>query len=78
MPRAKTARENEPKKERQPVEGPDAKVHIEIYSPDHQAKDYWITIPNIKGCSTWNTRTPEIIAGKVVGGLRAHYGGKVK
>lgn len=78
MPKAKTARENEPKVKRQAVEGPDAKVHITVYSPDHEAKEFWITIPNIKGCSTWNLRSPEVIAGKVIGGLRAKYGDKVK
>lgn len=78
MPRAKTARENQPKAERKPVEGMDAKVKVTIYSPEHEAKEFWATIPNIKGCSTWSTRSPESIMGRIIGGLRGHYGDKVK
>ena len=78
MPRAKTARENEPKEKRKPVEGRDAKVHITVYSPEHEAKEFRVTIPNICGCSTWNTRSPDKIAGMLVGALKGRYGDKVR
>jgi hypothetical protein len=78
MPKAKQPHENVSKHVRKAVEGPDAKVKVTIYSPDHEAKEFWATIPNIKGCSTWNLRSPETIMGRIIGGLRSHYGDKVK
>lgn len=77
MPRAKTAQENTPKAERKPVEGKDARLLINIYAPDSEAKEVKITIPNIQGCSTWNMRTPEAIAGLIIKALRGRYGNKV-
>lgn len=77
MPAAKKPHENVSKHQRKAVEGRDAKIRITIYSPDHEAKEFAITVPNISGCSTWNTRTPDAMAQVILGMLQSHYGDKV-
>jgi hypothetical protein len=77
MPAAKKPRENIPKGKRQAVEGPDAKLNIMMYVPDHEPVELNVTIPNLQGGSTWNRRTPKFIGDLILNTLRGNYGNKV-
>lgn len=59
------------------VEGIDARVLINIYSPDHEPQEFRITIPNIVGATNHHSRTPEQVANAIIHGLRGVYGTKV-
>lgn len=58
------------------VEGADAKVIVNIFSPGHEPQEFKITIPNIDANLLY--RSPEYIYKEVVSGLRAKFGGRVR
>ncbi len=78
MAKAKKPHENVPKDKRQAVKGPDAKLKINMYIPDHEPVELNITIPNLGGGSTWNRRTPQYIRDLILNTLRGNYGNKVQ
>jgi len=78
MPKAKDPKEKAQKKPRKPVDSPDAKIILNVFTRDFAPEEYTITIPNIKGKASINKRSPADIAGAALGGLRAKYGKKVK
>ena len=55
---------------RKPYEGNDAKVILNIFTPDYEPQEYTFTIKNIKGNSSFNKRSPVKIAGAMMGGAR--------
>jgi len=59
------------------IDGTDAKVLINVYSPGHEPKEFRITIPNICGTANLQHRSPESLAEVIIEGLRAKYGGRV-
>jgi len=59
------------------VQGLDAKIVINVFSPDHEPQEFRFIVPNIIGESTHLTRSPEYIASAIVAGLRAKYGERV-
>jgi len=59
------------------VEGADAKIIINIYSPGHEPAEFRITAPNIIGAANLLHRSPENVAAAIISGLRAKYGGRV-
>ena len=59
------------------VEGADARVLINVYSPGHEPEEIRVTIPNICGSANLFYRSPEQIAEVIIEGLRAKYGGRV-
>lgn len=60
------------------IDGTDAKVLINVYSPGHEPKEFRVTIPNITGSANLLHRSPESIAATVISGLRAKYGDRVE
>ena len=78
---SKTAKKKTVKKTEAPkshiVEGADARVLINVYSPGHEPQEFRVTIPNIKGSANLLHRSPESIAGMIIRGLRAKYGERV-
>ena len=69
-------------KKKQPIKkkaisGIDAKVIINIFSPDHEPEEFKLEIPNICGAANLLHRSPEHIAAAIINGLRAKYGGRV-
>lgn len=59
------------------VEGIDARVLINVYSPGHEPKEFRVTIPNIVGSANLLHRSPESVADMLIQGLRAKYGERV-
>lgn len=59
------------------VEGADARVSINVYSPGHEPKEFRLSIPNIIGAANLLHRSPEHVAGAIISGLRAKYGDRV-
>lgn len=60
------------------IEGLDARVVVNIYSPGHEPKEVRLEIPNIIGAANLLHRSPESIAQAVISGLQAKYGRNVK
>ncbi len=60
------------------VEGLDARVLINVYSPGHEPQEFRITIPNIVGAANLLNRDANHIATAVIQGLRAKYGERVE
>lgn len=60
------------------VEGADAKITLNIFSPGHKPKEIKITIPNIDGAANLLNRSPEAIAAAITEGLRVIFGGRVE
>lgn len=67
-----------PKDTRQPVEGNDAKILIDLFIPGHKPIRGEINIPGIVGQATAANRTPESVYSAIIYGLRSQYGDKVK
>ena len=59
------------------VEGIDARVLINVYSPGHEPQEFRVSIPNIVGSANLLHRSPESIANSIIEGLRAKYGERV-
>ena len=59
------------------VQGTDARVLMNVYSPGHEPKEFRLKIPNITGSCNLLHRSPENIAQAIINGLRAKYGGRV-
>lgn len=74
MPAAKKPEQNKPKNKRQPYQGNDAKVVVNIFAPDYEPQEFTLTIPNIRGNAVLPNRRAVDIAGAILGGLRAKYG----
>lgn len=59
------------------VEGADARVLINVYTPGHEPKEFRFSIPNITGAANLLHRSPESIATAIISGLRAKFGNRV-
>ena len=59
------------------VEGADARVLINVYTPGHEPEEFRISIPNITGAANLLHRSPESIATAIISGLRAKFGNRV-
>lgn len=59
------------------VEGTDARVLINVYTPGHEPKEFRLSIPNITGAANLLHRSPESIVTELIKGLRAKYGNRV-
>ena len=59
------------------VEGSDAKVLINVFSPGHEPQEFRISIPNIVGAANLLHRSPESVAAEMIRGLRAKFGDRV-
>lgn len=59
------------------VEGLDARVLVNIYSPGHEPQEFRVTVPNIVGASNLLHRSPEMVKDVIVEGLRKKYGERV-
>lgn len=59
------------------VDGIDARVLINVYSPGHEPQEFRVTIPNIVGSANLLHRSPESVASMIISGLRAKYGERV-
>ena len=59
------------------VEGADAKVLINVFSPGHEPMEFRVSIPNIIGAANLLHRSPEHVAAAIISGLRAEYGERV-
>ena len=60
------------------VEGKDAVVLINIFSPNNTPQEFKVRIPNVTGNCPPPHREPAYIAGVMVGALKRKYGNKVK
>lgn len=60
------------------VEGVDAKVLINVFSPGHEPQEFRITIPNIVGSANLLHRSPDVVTENIKSGLRAKYGDRVE
>ena len=65
-------------KERTTVDGADAKVVINIYSPGHAPEECRLTLPNITGTANLLHRNPEAIKAAIRAGLVGKFGGRVE
>lgn len=59
------------------VEGKDAVVLINIFSPDNEPREFKIRIPKIIHSASPSHREPGYIAGILLGALRGKYGSRV-
>jgi len=59
------------------VDGGDAKVLINVFTPGHEPQEFRISIPNICGSANLLHRSPEHVAAAIISGLRAKYGERV-
>ena len=59
------------------VEGADARVLINVYTPGHEPTEFRISIPNIRGAANLLHRSPENVVTAAISGLRAKYGNRV-
>ncbi len=59
------------------VEGVDAKLLINIYSPGHEPIEFRIKVKNIIGAANLLHRSPEVMIDAVKDGLKDKYGESV-
>jgi len=71
---AKRPEENIPKNTRKIVDGDDARVVINVFSPDHEPEQFSYTIKNIRGNSSHVTREPRNIMSSIVSGIVRKFG----
>ena len=74
MAKAKLPEENLPKNTRKVVDGVDARVVVNIFSPDHEPEQFSYKITNISGNSSHTTREPKSIMQAIIGGIVRKYG----
>lgn len=74
---AKAKKISVPKNDRQPIQGIDATIRINVFAPGHEAEEFVLTIPNIVGTAALQNRKPKDIAQSIISGLQ-HQFGKVK
>jgi hypothetical protein len=74
MAKAKLPEENIPKSTRQVVGGNDARVTVNIFSPDHEPQSYTYRITNIRGNSSHVSREPKNIMSAIISGIIGKYG----
>lgn len=60
------------------VEGKDAVILINIFSPNNTPQEFKVRVPNVTGNCPPPHREPAYIAGVLVGALKRKYGNKVK
>lgn len=60
------------------VEGANASVLINVFSPGHEPTEFRVTIPNIVGSANLLHRSPFTITSTIIAGLRAKYGDRVE
>lgn len=73
-PKVPTVTSTETLSQRATVSGNDARVIVNIFSPDHEPKQFSYTVKNLKGNTTHALRNPEEVMKTVISGLIRKYG----
>jgi len=62
------------KPERAVVSSDDARVIVNIFSPDHEPKQFSYTVKNLRGNTTHALREPKEVMQSIINGLVRKYG----